>query len=544
MNYKDNIIWAKRNNIILIASVILLAIVTVYCAWYSNYYNSGNSDDLVYPYLFQHFKLNDVILPSQHSNILKIPIYLLQAFLPYTFTTFSFVNIFLVLVTCLSFLAILAWVFGRRYIPIICIVLSTVLLGSEVLNYDLLGTTARNIEYPIMLCFVICVGKLLETTTNNKRAIIGILCVGLLYMITLSGDSFFLYTLLTSIIIALLVFWHKTNTNYRFSKKYISGFIYIGAFTILAIFLRAILGVIGIFKYYTDPVFIPHILSVNNLSPTLTSAFTQVLNLFGANIFGKNISPYSTLTFINLSVLIVGIIGLCLIIYDVSVSTKKIPVIPHYDVAKLFTIFVASLTFFTTFIIFVLSDLSSERYLTIMPFIVMLGFVYLVRRNFSKDMLFMVWLPIAIFLIIVCIVPTILDNHRYNGVNRDGPIEVAKISKQLGINNIITGYWYGATTRFWSNNQINYASVAGCNLPSPLINTRISWYKPLNIRMKSALVVTHAGPDESYWVCSNSQIISIYGEPLQIININSQDRPELWIYDYDLRSKIEPFIIK
>jgi hypothetical protein len=537
-------------------SLALLAAVTLYCAWYANYYQAGNADDIVYPYLFQHFQAHDIILPGQHANLLKLPIFVLQAVLPYNFSTFTIVNLSLVLVTTLAWVILLIWLLGRRYAPLICLSLASVLLGSQLLNYDLMGTTIRNIEFPIVLAFIIYTGTLLQKHALSRRKLIIGGVVGLLFSLTIAGDSFFLYTVCFSLLLVLAFYWltgeqvAKLRQQYRLAAAYAIGF------SVLALVIRLAVSVLGITKYYTAGVFKPHVLPLNHLAPSISTATTQLLNLFDANIFGLAVRPGNSLVFLNFLLLALGLAGLAYMLRDSLDAARRQNLLKRLNFTRVFTLAVMSLTFFVTYVVYIVADLvvmpdangnivsfNQERYLVIAPLLLVAGIAYLVWRKFSLWRLVFVGLPAIILFGLLINSPSIKRSHVYDSSLRAGPIAVAKAAKANHVPLLVTGYWYGSSTRFWSHGQIAFAGIANCNIPEPTFNNRFSWYKPDLAIHKSALVVSRSGPDAQFWVCSDARLTAIYGNPVKVAPVGSNGQTSLWIYNYDVRSRLSPLTL-
>jgi hypothetical protein len=551
----SNILRKLRSSPALLIFFGLLILAVLYCTWYANYYNSGNSDDIVYPYLFSHFRFHNILLPSQHSNVLKFPLYILQSLLPYNFATFSLVNLGLGLVTVVGWAIILVWLFGKRYAPLICLALMSVLVGSKLLNYDLVGNTARNIEYPLVLTYTLFVGSLLEKRRlSRQRLVIGIV-LGILFALTIAGDSFFLYTMVSSILLILFVWWFNADKATKRKQQFGLVALYVLGCSALALIIREAVKVLGIARYFTDPGFLPHVLPLNHLGPSISTASIQLLNLFNANFFGQKIRPTHSLIFLNLMLLAIGIVGLVSILRDTVKVAERKALLSRVELPRVFTLAVAALAAFAMFVVYIVSDLVvvqtptgvistayQERYLTMLPLLLVIGIAYFVWRNFEKRKLIMLGLPIIIGLCLIINMGSIRQANTKDDSLRVNQIAVAQTAQRNNIHLLITGYWYGATVRFWSHNTIMYATAGSCNIPNPPINTQLSWYKPDPAIHASALLVAHQGVDLPFSSCSADQLNSIYGKPARIIHVNSPDKPELWVYNYDIRSKLAPFI--
>lgn len=545
------VVWGEyRGYSYLYGSFFILVFITTYCAWHANFYISGNSDDIVYPYLFSHFKLHDLILPSQHSNVLKFPLYLVQSLLPYNFTTFSIVNLGLELITTISWAIILAWTFSKRYVPVICAVLCCFLLGSRLLSIDLVGTTFRNIEYPIAFGFVILVGTLLESSALKRSQIVWGVVLGLLYSLTVAGDSFFLYTVSSSTAIVLFYnYLAKRGKNLSGLRNAVS---YLLLVNFLALLFREAVKHSGISRFFTDPMYLPHVLPLNHLAPSLTTAFEQLISLTGANIFGQSIRPSNAIFFINFGLLAVGLWGMSLVVRDNVIGRFKPSKAGRRSLfARNFFLQVCSIAFLIVFIVYVVSDLvvtlaadgsitssGQERYITLLPFLLVVGVVYAVKR-YSISLRLSTALALW-FLLLVGISassPSIERVHANDSSMRLGPMALASVARQNKVQLVVTGYWYGASTRFWSNDSIDFAPVAFCNSPAPPINNRISWYKPSLSVHVSGVLVARQGMDAIYSTCADKMLLSIYGQPKKVVDIPSPDKPKLWIYSYDVRAR-------
>lgn len=548
-------IQALRPKLPAVLLLIFLAVITLYTSWFANYYLSGNSDDIVYPYLFEDFKFNDMTLPGQHSNILKFPLFVVQAILPYNFLTFTLIGIGLVLTTVIAWAYLLGRIFGKRYLFIICLSLASVLLGSIELNNQLYGTTIRNIEYPISLAFIIVIAQVSKNgigETFIRRMLIGI--VSILFAMTVAGDSFFLYTICGALFIMLAFFWSirdslksKQPSSYYFlqATSLVAGVI------ILAIIMRLFVRVTNIASFNTDAAFLPHVLPLNHLSPSLSTAATQVVTLSGANIFGQTVKLSHSLVFLNFLILVVGLIGLIRILSDIGSTAKRQDVLKRLGFVRLFTLGSTAFAGVLAFALYVGSDqvvsespagiiasAGQERYLTLIPMLLVVGVVYIIWRNYSRNRAVVLGFPILILLIILANAVTIKNNHKLENGLRTDPIAIADVLQKNDIPVLVTGYWYAASTRFWSEDTITVAPIGNCNVQGPLINGRSSWYESSPSVKKSALVVGHTGIDAIYATCPDEELMAIYGKPSQVLPIKSANDLNLWVYKYDIRAKI------
>src|ERR1700712_229026 len=152
----------SKHVLCILGSGVILALAALYAGLHANLVYANVQDATIYPYLFKGLHPHDVILPGSHPNILKFPLFWLQSVLPYDFLTFSIVNVGLLLATVFGWCLLLAYVFGKRRLALIFLIMTAVVLGASTLVWNLLETTIRNIEYPIGLAFMLMVSRLLE----------------------------------------------------------------------------------------------------------------------------------------------------------------------------------------------------------------------------------------------------------------------------------------------------------------------------------------------------------------------------------------------
>jgi hypothetical protein len=110
------------------------------------------------------------------------------------------------------------------------------------------------------------------------------------------------------------------------------------------------------------------------------------------------------------------------------------------------------------------------------------------------------------------------------------------------VNTIVTDFWYGPPIRFWSSDRITYAPQINCNKPLSF-DSREDWYVPQK-GIRSALVIDRGGLNYGYWSCTDEQLVTIYDEPVKRATtpgINPGETVHVWIYDYDVRERIESF---
>lgn len=537
-------------------SVIILASVTVYSSYYASTYQSTNSDAIVAAYLFgDGFKLHQVVLPVIHSGILKIPLFYIQGHLPYHFTSFVLVNMGLVLLTVAAWAFLLIKLFGRKYELPIVILLATLMLTAIAFNINIAYATVRNIEYPIALWFIFIINRALKKGRQSHKELAATIVGSILFSAVLAGDSLFYYAIILPILLVIIWYWVQSNklTTETLKSGGIVALTILGASTIKII---VIFSGLSIFNNLGTSNHTTKILNFNAFFPSAGIALDQLLKVQGANIFGISINSHNLFLFLNLAILVIGVIGLLLIIIKSSIKYRVQKTIEN---SNDFILTVLAMSFFMTFIIYIFSgqvatvnngvvtDLHQLRYLTIMPLISIVGFIWVLKTYYSthKPLIY-----ISFFLILISSFFALKPiNSQYSAYVQNSEhfraslIDISTILEQNHVKEALTGYWYGATLRFWSHNEINYVPKVGCNTPFNL-NARDDWFTANNIA-PTALVIDHSGPDAPFWVCSNKQLIDIYGQPSKIqtaSGINPNTYVYLWIYNYDVRQKLLPIL--
>lgn len=544
----------------LLACLILLA-ATLYTAKETNYSHTFNSDSLVFPYLFKDFTPHDTIVATRHGNILEFPLYVLQAILPYNFLTYSIVTVGLIVVTIGAWAALLTWVFGKKYTILICVLLTVLILGSPEFVNDLTGNTIRNIEYPLGLAFIVFVSRILRGSLRSKWQTVAGATLFILFSAAMAGDSLLEYCFLAPLMLAIVFFGIRRAIDTRQLAK--AGCLVVGS-ALASVLIQHAVRWTGIVGYFNPSSFHAHTVSVQALSFSITTAVQQLLSMFGGYILGlSSISIAQSIIYFNFLLLLLTIL-LC------WNSVKKIIQSHHiksdtYEPRE-FVMLVAGISFFLTFIIYILADQvlrqlpngtlidhGNARYLSILPLLSVIIIVYFIKQLPIKAKRYLfATIPTVALLVVLTSVHYIRNNQNQAYAPtvsaRNSVDETIAVAHKNHISVLVTGYWYGATTRFWSYNTIATATVGKCNSAEPVANNRLSWYTTDPSIKKSALLIDHSGRDKSSWNCTDDFLIAHYGKPEKIIYLTGVDNAhnykltkgtlQLWVYDYDVRSKI------
>lgn len=552
-NYKKYFLSLDRTEQTRVLFVVLSGLILFFCTLYasakSSEFFATASDALVYTYLVgDGLKLHQIVLPDQHANILKLPIFFLQSLFPYNYDSFMFLNILLVLIAVGAWAGLLIKLFGKRYSALIFVLFSTLLLSSSTLNINLTEDTIRNIEFPIALWFIFIVNDVLRGArfTRWKYAISGLGL--LLYALTLAGDNYFQYA--TTLPLIMVIFWYWLQSR-EFTKRMWQAVGVIVGVSIFASVIKFSLIKSGLIVIDNTAVYATTIVPYNVLGASVTTAFAQLLSMQGAFIFGQNISAQNIAYFVNFGLLIAIVIAFCLILKKANRGFIR-----GRDLTEQNNIVLAviALSFFTVFVVYIFSGQVVQltngrlvnhgelRYIAYMPLLGLVALIWLIKTYYSKHRRLIAALFVISFIELITLAPSIRQSYD-SLINSAEPTRVVTDNivgalEKDKVNDVLTSYTYGAPIRFWSDSRIRYAPIINCNTPF-YFNDREDWFKA-DGDTHTALVIDRPSP---FWDCSNKQLLSIYGQPTQEmeLSLGSGATVDIWVYNYDIRTKLMPF---
>jgi len=542
-------------HIIVFFSIFILFTTGFYGAIKASHSYATNSDALTYTYLVgDGLNRHQIALPDQHANLIKLPFFYIQSLFPFHHASFMLFSIVLVMITIGGWAYLLIRLFGRKYQVLILILFAATLFTSTQLDLQIALTTVRNIELPISLWFIFIISDLLKNRKFSRKYLYVSVVGFLLYSLVLAGDNYFEYAISLPLILTIGWYWIQTK---RFTKYMSKALLVIIAASVVGMIVKILSGVLGIIVLDKGGDFPNTLVTLQNLSPSITTALKQLLNLQGASIFGQtgiHLGLANLSIFINFLFLIISVSGLLLIIFKTNSKILKLKSLTANDN---FIYFVVAISYFIILFVYILSgqvaqvlsngqvsDLGQIRYIAILPFLSIVGLVWIIKTYYRKH----TYLISGV--ILVCLFNIIMSysSVRQSYINTDNLTQpsqtiLKEISSDLNKDNVteaLTGYWYGASLRFWSNNTINFAVISSCNIPFGF-NVREDWYKPSDDKL-TALVINR--PNDGYWNCSDTQLLSIYGNPIkkQLIQGGLPGTyVDIWVYNYDVRDRLAPF---
>lgn len=317
---------------------------------------------------------------------------------------------------------------------------------------------------------------------------------------------------------------------------------------------RALLSSSGVVIFNKTFDYKTKILPYNNLWASISTAFRQLMNLENANIFGRTVDAHNLDIFINFGILLVSTVGLILLLRGANYYKNKKNLTTPND----YTLRVIAVSYFMVFLVYILSgqvvqrlnnnqtvSLGQSRYIAFMPLLAIVGSVWILKRYFDNHKRLHYFLLSILLINMLVAYPSVINAYKSDlqsmQPSRKSLANVIQILKKDGVSEVVTGYWYGSSLRFWSHNTIKFAPEIGCNEPFNY-NYRTSWLTPQK-NIRSALIVDHNGPDASFWPCTNNQLINIYGRPAKqqtAVGSTSGTYISIWVYNYDVRQKLLP----
>lgn len=284
--------------------------------------------------------------------------------------------------------------------------------------------------------------------------------------------------------------------------------------------------------------------------PSLWTATTQLLDMTGANIFGRLFGFSLISPFVALSIVVISIYGLCVAGNFTLKRLFRNKKMSFHDLS----IASISLTAFSAFFIYVFSSqvvkrlpdgtivtANQQRYLTILPFILVFGLVWVYINKLKVKSLRAILL-VVLMLGIVTGFDYVRNNYaarqsRANQLNTSF-MQVAKELQQEDISVLLAGHWYNAPVRFWSSNTIKTTSIHGCDQKFPFL-IRDEWFKSTNAS-HTALMVDYSGIDKISLGCPTENISTIFGTPYKIIEVPGTQNNviKLLLFDYDIRGRL------
>ena len=534
-----------------ILSIFVLIITSVYVGYKSSNVHFFNHDQVVEAYLFENKNtFKDALFPTNHTQLIKWPLFLLIATFGNTKTALAIATILMYLSIAIG-IAILIYLASNKnklISSVIILGLSNILLLTPIqpilgvlLPVNMAMITTRNVEF---LPFFVLLYFL--STTQKLTSLLGLYSVIILILLGAS-DKIFLYLILLSAISLLLIeryFYRKKQLN--FTPLLISVISFV-----CAPLLLSIINALKITGIPTTTSLSPYafVSSIKMLFAGIAGAIQGTFINFGINIFGKPLTPTIMLVNgINLGLLLFSFIAIfkfCKILFNEK-SSKEF----HSVRFKFITWLVLCAT--TSVLIFIISDhdyLVDARYIIFVLFAGIITLAYMIEKYklLSSTTL------VIIYIFIILIIPlstykfkleanTSLIATKNNFGNNQ--LEASKILLDSGVKVLVGDYWFSSPIRNITDNRVTVVqmSINTCDVPNSYL-TSTAWRIPSENVEKSALYVMRDSPGAQTFNhgCTLQQLKQKYGvNPVTKILEGTENNPSsfIWIYNYDIRTKL------
>lgn len=515
---------------LLIFSMLYLFVTAVYAGYSATVYQLNNGDQYVSAAIYGDISDGDPMVASGHTNILKAPILWVQGNLPQTQQLYIITNIALLLISIVVWGGLIGKILGKKLLPVLFIAFGTILVSSPTLAIDLSMVTIRHIEYPLALIFILGLRFLFNQRVNSKRVIAYALGLSFLLSIIVLNDKFFLYTLVPASLIASIIYglYQKDRTKLiRVILVIISG----TALSLIALKILPLIGFITISSGYAEAI---SVIRLDNLLDSITTTLTNILNLFGALIFGQEIRKANISLFLGFIIFSGVVAG-----YYFALKSK------HKKETQFVHLFflLFTLTIIAAYILPGFANSSSTRYLTGIVFIGITYFAYAVVRLSQYKAVLYPLVCIGLIATAALSIPRVTSVYHNNlvQVDRDNQrtLLTAKLLKENDTKIVVTSGGHYSLW-FFANAQLTLVQLEkNCDTPSPWANNA-SWLVSKN-EQKSAFLVDQTYGELAGRSCSKESVQKIYGPASKIKEIakpgekDTEATSYLLFYNHDIR---------
>lgn len=544
-------LFVKKLNHTWLGITVALVVLGGACAWSglaASKQLTNNADALVNVYMaaaHPDVQNDSIFVQNQHTLLAKFPIFFLQSQFDYNTNNFYFFNIVLLLITAIGWCVLCASMLGKKTLPIICLGFAAVILAAPILATDITYTTVRNIEFVAALAFIVALVRFLRAAKRPKKFIL--LITSVLYAVfCIASDGFFVYIYTLGILAGLSFLWLREEQNTAKKQIMLAALLVVCA-TALGYVIKIIAHQTGML--YIDSTDDAPLQTVrwDLLAPSVWQSTAQLLSLFGADIFNKNLTLQNMPYFLNFGLLTMAIAG-----YGLFLRRPK--------ASKTLTHFIYLLLAVTTinFLSYIIGDRvfthndgtilgsGGERYLVnaVLILLIGLGLLWIQRGRLQQVIQYaMTGLLLASITVSMVLAPAAYARIHNVAQARISPyLTLARVLEKENVLFIASGHWYGATTKFWydqttaASTSLQFAHMKDCNVPATMLS-RSSWSMPSPSVQRSAIVI------ENGFACDPAQLKKLYGQPANHYALGDGKQAstiELYIYNYDIRSKMPP----
>lgn len=531
---------SQHMKIIFYVSWVLLAIVSIYASVLMSLSHTSVGDQTNISYMLAHWKFDgELTFMAQHTNLMKLPLLWLHVnLLPYSLASYVGLNVVMVTATMLGWSWLVYKLVPRKSVIVaLNVLLAGILLGSTQLAHDLTMATIRNIEYPLVLLYIMELRKVLLQGISKKRWWI----IAVIPALLISSDYFFLFTVVPAAVLSIAWLLYRNRISQRDAAS-IGVNVAIGALG--GVILPKALQMLDVLSLIQSP---RPFVAYDNFWSSVQNTIFQIFKTFGGDFFGMFIR-------IN-SIARIALAGFAILTFYVMYklwqeivarpqSTLKKKVVQSQDFVTIALMVILVLTLGA----YILSGFATEtgennRYIAFLPFILATFVVVFMQK---RHMLFLAALSVIVLGAGVLTSP---ENYRSYVFQKNQSHEFValdnKVISYMKQHNVKVGYGtlgYSSTTWFLSDTKVDIYNIQPCNIKNPVLSTS-RWYTNSDAH-KTVLIVDRL-PDESssaetWYGCNEQKIEQIYGKPVdrKVLDIH-QDKPvEIWLFNYDIGTRL------
>ncbi len=535
----------------LIAVTVLLA-TTLFWSLLSARLHQSNADQLVNPYMFENANtFRGSLLPGQHTQLLKWPLFMLVQMFDYTHASFVAMTVLTTLLTVGLFAALLYYIERRPLMfGTLCLALASVLLlipanpySGGLLPVNMAMLTTRNIEYIIFVASLGLLARAIHIKTLSFWAGASLLAL------LAASDKLFLAisaggALMALVIYALAKGWNLVNASAVWLMGSVAGLF--GGLGIVWLVTRG-----GLLHIISGTSFGPYGLYVNAREIALGTVYgaSGLLTNFGANpaFDATTLRSFMDRTaahlfsaggigyIMNAGIFLAGLL-ICSRVMKASLDSNR-DAKQALDVsAKLSVMLIwSSLAAIFLFIVTNHYYAVDARYLAITCFTVFVtAAAYLRRKHWPPENVVLV----GTVLLISILPSTSLTQHINH--EQQAALEtmearntlVAQALDKRPVDVLVGDYWRVLPTKQAANGKLNVLPLEACTRPRGVLSST-AWQTDLNKHSFAYLLTIDKGLTD-FPGCSLEQVLNEYGRPnASVLIAGTLDKPSELLLFYD-----------
>lgn len=524
------------------ASIAFLLAASVYSAVQGSRVLNFTSDSFVSTYMSRDWRPGGTVnLVSQHTNIMKYPLLLVQGLLGYNNFNYLTVNVLLMFATLLGWSLLIWYLLKKSNQALICsnFMLGGLILSSTGLVISLVSTTTRNIEYPIALIYLILLQKVIANPSRKLWLI-----AGALLSILVATDYIFIYSLVPGVILLLGWLWYSGKISQQ-SAVWSASNLFAGTLAgLLGLKLLTVLHVLTLTGRHAGSFIL-----FSALPSDFYNSLVQTAQLFGGYFLGTPIKLSYMGTLLAFSFMVVGFVATAQRIkyykkYPVTAKTIAANFLPLALIAW-------SIALYAFYILLGQAAVTSgdnSRYISFLPFVA----VFMIITQSARWRHYYALSAVTALIVLAGFINSYHNYYSYRDAasyaNQQVSIDKKIISyanhNDIGL--LLGSYDYGPALQFYAQNSLESRAILNCNNTFYFFSYE-GWYTPKQNTKKSAVIVdkyfTASGRQNMFNStnsCSEPALAKIYGTPLKKVHIadHAGQPVYLYLFNYDVRQKL------